>query len=277
MPTQEQKKATSKNQGQKKSCFVVAPIGSERSMERRATDGLLASALRPALEDKYSVEAAHEMAEGGSITRQVIEHLLYDDLVVVNLTGLNPNVMYELAVRHAVRSPIVCIAEEGTKLPFDIQDERTVFYCNDMLGVQELVRRLKDAVEKAEVDQEPDNPIYRVATSRVMRQVAAKGDLQEYMLERLDAIQNSLSQLTVAANSVIDSKALLLDVRDLRNPSVVVQLVNDKLAGCATVVRGTAIPKGVRFVIKLGQATSYDKVIEQLREAGLDLANWKPL
>lgn len=177
-------------------CFVATPIGEEGSSQRRAVDGLIATALRPPLQELgLQVVVPHEMTDPGSITRQVIEHLLNDELVVANLTGLNPNVMYELAVRHAARLPVVVIAEHGTKLPFDISVERTVFYADDMAGVQELTRRIRQTAEKAIADKEPDNPIYRVVASSIMKEVAASDDNMMYILESLDKLHSQIGRL----------------------------------------------------------------------------------
>lgn len=68
--------------------------------------------------------------------------------------------MYELAVRHAARLPVIVLAQKGTDLPFDVADERTLFFAHDMAGVEELKLRLSEAVTAAEQDLNPDNPVY---------------------------------------------------------------------------------------------------------------------
>src|SRR5262249_46641829 len=136
-----------------KCCFVVTPVGDGNSSIRRAADGLIDSVIMPILTSMgYEVVASHRISDPGSITIQVLEYLLEAKLVIANLTGLNPNVMYEVGVRHCVRSPLVVLAEQTTKLPFDLQEERTLFYKDDMAGTEELKPELQRMIEKAILD-----------------------------------------------------------------------------------------------------------------------------
>ena len=123
----EKKKTEKQESAKQKSCFIITPIGDENSEIRRKADGLIEAIVKPVLENLgYVPIIPHTMTKPGSITTQVVEHILSSDMVIANLTGLNPNVMYELAVRHAVRKPIVCVVENGTKLPFDIAQDRVI-------------------------------------------------------------------------------------------------------------------------------------------------------
>jgi hypothetical protein len=183
-----------------KTALIIAPIGAPNSSSRRSVEGLVQVVLKPILAQLGLVATvAHELDEPGSITYQIIRHLLEDDLVIANLTGLNPNVMYELAVRHAARKPVIIVAEAGTILPFDIADERTIFFINDLAGVEEVKPVLERAVQAALEDSHPYNPIYRVVAANVIKETDISHDAQRFMLERLEQIHDRLAALSRAA------------------------------------------------------------------------------
>lgn len=148
---------------QGKKCFIITPIGNENSDIFRKAKGVIENVVKPVL-NTYGfddIKPAYEINISGMINTQIINRIVNDDLVVVNLTGNNPNVMYELAIRHAIAKPIIHICEKGTVLPFDIKDSRTIFFENDMLGAEELKKSFCDFLNQIDYQYEyKDNPIY---------------------------------------------------------------------------------------------------------------------
>lgn len=181
---------------ERKSCFIITPIGGENTEIRRSAEGIIDALIEPILSEmEYEIHVAHRMNDAGSITQQLLKHIIEDDLVIVNLTGLNPNVMYELAVRHAARKPIIQICEVGTILPFDITDQRTIFYTNDMMGIVEIREKLKSMIREAIKDDNPDNPIYRAIESNMILKQVETEDAQSYIIHKLDQLESRLTKL----------------------------------------------------------------------------------
>jgi hypothetical protein len=108
-------------------CFFVAPIGDEGSDHRRHSDAILAAFIEPALgEHKLKVVRADKISKPGMISAQIIEHIVKSRLVVADLSFHNPNVFYELALRHVTGKPTVHVIREADAIPFDVQNFRTI-------------------------------------------------------------------------------------------------------------------------------------------------------
>jgi hypothetical protein len=108
-------------------CFYISPLGEDDSEQRRHSDLFLGSFVEPAL-DQFGLKIvrADAIDKPGVITKQIIEFIVRSRLVVVDLSYHNPNVFYELALRHMMRLPIVQIARASDRIPFDINQMRTI-------------------------------------------------------------------------------------------------------------------------------------------------------
>jgi flagellar capping protein FliD len=146
----------------KKSCFVIGPIGARGSKERKHSDTLLKFILKPVLEENfgYDLSRADQLPKAGVITTQIVNSIIDCDLVVADLTGGNPNVFYELAIRHATNKPYIQMINEGEKLPFDIQGIRTIeFDLSDLERVEEVKDILLRQAEEILKGHSVDSPI----------------------------------------------------------------------------------------------------------------------
>jgi hypothetical protein len=125
----------------KKVCFLIAPIGQDGTEERKHSDMVLESLIDRALEgEDFDIVRADRIGDPGMISEQVIKYLLHSDLVIADLSFHNPNVFYELAIRHLIGRPTVHIIRREDQIPFDVKDFRTILI--DTRDKYELVAKL---------------------------------------------------------------------------------------------------------------------------------------
>lgn len=137
-----------------KKCFVIAPIGEDNSETRKRSNQILKHIIEPVTSQLgYTTTRADKLSKPGIITSQIINHLLEDELVVADLTEKNPNVFYELAVRHAIRKPVVQMIFHTETLPFDVSASRTIkFDHKDLDSVAYCKEELNKQIQEVEKD-----------------------------------------------------------------------------------------------------------------------------
>ena len=200
-----------------KTCFVISPIGDEGSEVRRRADQVLMHIIKPATKEcGYEAVRADEISEPGIITSQIIQRLIDDDLVIADLTGRNPNVFYELAVRHTVKKPVVQIIQADESIPFDVAPTRTIHVDHrDLDSVatckDELIKQIR-CVEKD--PSKIDSPISVAIDLQSLRQ-------SENPLEKSNA--EIISMLQDLRAIIVDSAAIPRRTR--LQPHMVLEMV----------------------------------------------------
>ena len=147
-------------------CFYITPIGDEESDIRKHSDLMLENIVAPALEEfGLNIVRADKISKPGMITKQILKYITESKLVIADLSFHNPNVFYELAIRHMKGLPTVHLIRAADSVPFDISGFRTIKL--DMSSIFTLVPQLE--TYKSEIaaqvrnilsEENIDNPVY---------------------------------------------------------------------------------------------------------------------
>lgn len=120
----------------------------------------------------YKAVRADQIDKPGLITSQVIQHVVNDQLVIADLTDRNPNVFYELAIRHALRKPLVQIIKKGESIPFDVAGTRTIYVDHkDLDSVDAAKNEITEQIKALEkYPKEIETPISVSLDLQILRQ-----------------------------------------------------------------------------------------------------------
>lgn len=193
----------------KPTCFIAMPITTQEDEVKRYGDDsehwlhVMETIHVPAVK-AAGFEPIRPVVSGSYLIHgEIIRHLSTADMVLCDLSGLNPNVFFELGVRTSLNLPIALVKDEHFKLPFDTSGINTHGYASslrswDTLGeIEKLAQYLKDSVTSSA----GSNPMWRQFGLMIAAQgpesIESSADARmELMFESVNALRNEVSALS---------------------------------------------------------------------------------
>lgn len=188
--------------------FVLMPFDSD-------FDGVYEDLIvSPLTEVGFEVRRADSLLNQRNILQDVVSGIAEADLIVADVTGLNPNVMYELGLAHGLGKRTVMISQRLEELPFDLRPYRATAYSVNFREAERLADVLR-TVGRAVLDgsAEFSNPVQDFAPSALStgaqvgefpRQRESHADEPDAeddpsdlgLLEALDLMQTATTRMT---------------------------------------------------------------------------------
>jgi transcriptional regulator with XRE-family HTH domain len=152
-------------------CFVISPIGKEGTEVYKTFKEVLDYIIKPAIAasgHKLEVLRADEIEKPGSFIKDILRRLLDSFVVIADLTNQNPNVFYELGVRHSLSPRTILIAQDIEFVPSDLREYRVIIYERSFEGAIKFSERLSKYLKQIFDDPDhSDNPVLDRLPNRI--------------------------------------------------------------------------------------------------------------
>lgn len=104
------------------SCFIVMPFSHDWSNEVHQTlsGSCKTSAVQPMRGDDVFTPT--------DILVDIWQSINSADFVIADITGKNPNVLYELGIAHTLAKPVLIISQSAGDIPIDLSTRRVIIY-----------------------------------------------------------------------------------------------------------------------------------------------------
>ncbi|HEX3625146.1 MAG TPA: hypothetical protein VH280_06960 [Verrucomicrobiae bacterium] len=157
--------------------------------------------------DPHLVSDAEDV---GIIQKRIIQNLYENPIVVCDVSGKNPNVMFELGIRLAFDKPTIIVKDDKTPYTFDTAQIEHLNYPRDLRFNRivafkaELAEKIRATHSRAATDPNYTTFLKHFGTFSVAKLETKVVPKDEFILEQLKQIQNSITELKarVSAKSI---------------------------------------------------------------------------
>jgi hypothetical protein len=138
-------------------------------------------AIKPACEEAGAFcDRVDEQIFEETILERVLNQIAKADLVVADVSGSNPNVLYETGYAHALGKRVILLTREISDAPFDLKPFPHIVYGSKLSYLyEELQRRVRFYLESPSEEEESGSP-FEVEFYHKGERIIDKGELTVY-------------------------------------------------------------------------------------------------
>jgi len=170
-----------------RSCFVILPRKENASSneEYETIIEVYEDYVKPIVEENgLDCISINELIKPGHIVTEIAEKLEKSFLVIVEMTGQDPNVFYELGVRHALSNRTILICQNESDIPVDLFNYRTLTYRFTPSGAKKLGTKLQKIIEDIlEAPDINDSPILKDLSGISKKEIAEEDEIKKELLD----------------------------------------------------------------------------------------------
>nr|WP_294850258.1 GcrA family cell cycle regulator [uncultured Sphingomonas sp.] len=205
-----------------KLCGLAMPISASDDYEAEHWIDVRSILERGIRASGWATQPVWESSETDIIQGRIVRNLYNMEIVVCDISGLNPNVMFELGMRLTFRKPTVIVVDDATKIPFDTNVVEHLIYPIDLHfnKIENFIGRVGERIKsimKADSEGRYKPYLDSFGAFAIAEPVAEKGDRDQYLLDRMDEMGAALITLQRTIGSPqppSDSERRLRESRD---------------------------------------------------------------
>lgn len=186
---------------EKKICGIVMPISTLDGCSEGHWSDVLEIVTEAVEESGFEGNLVSSADDVGIIQKRIIQNLYDNPIVVCDVSGKNPNVMFELGMRLAFDKPTILIKDDKTSYSFDTSPIEHIEYPRDLRFSRivdfklKLAEKIKATFEKSTTDTSYTTFLKHFGEFKVAKIEKKEVSGQEFILDELKNIRMGMRRL----------------------------------------------------------------------------------
>lgn len=247
-------------------CGIIMPIaaiGTDYSEQHwKDVKDIISEAIKLA---GFTPRIVSDSEDSTIIHKSIINNIYSDSIVVCDVSGKNPNVMFELGMRLAFDKPVVIVKDDKTGYSFDTSNIQHLAYRKDLRHntVETFIKEL--ALKITATKEAPFKREYQSFLSHFGKFEIAKientsilgADALQKLFEKVDVLQDQVSNLSVNVRSNAYETLFIYEALNTDSESInAFSNEIDLMFGKQILLRTVKTDKGYNILVKVAANTS---------------------